>query len=135
MMLSWADVVALLHVAFVAFVLLGFVVILACHLTGWAWTRDVRFRLIHGAAIAYTLVRTWLGARCPLATLEDALRAPADADGLIARVSHRMFFKGADHTQFTACVSVFAALVLAEVVWTFVRPRLSMRRDRACALR
>ena len=118
-----ADAVALLHVAFVAFVLVGFAAMAIGDGLRWRWTRNPWLRAPHAAAIGYTLVRTWLAASCPLTVLEERLRG----DGAVtsaASWSHRLFFKGADHRQFTLAVTVFAAIVFAQLLWTLRRRTL-----------
>jgi hypothetical protein len=116
-----ADIVAMLHVAFVAFVLGGFVLLIAGQFLKWRWTRNRWLRGAHLAAVAYTLIRTWLGAPCPLTTWENALRHTAAA-GWIA-VCHRLFFRGADHQRFTLSVTVFAIIVIASFLLTARRSR------------
>src|SRR4051794_16198094 len=100
---SAADGVALIHVAFVAFVVGGFIFLVAGDLLDTRWARSRVFRSIHLLAVTYTLVRTWVGGACPLRTLEDHLRQsaptpPAASADPIATWSHRLFFRGADHS-------------------------------------
>jgi hypothetical protein len=113
-----ADVVALFHVAFVAFVVLGFAVMLLGDFSQWRWTRRRGFRAAHLLAVIYTLARTWLGVACPLRTLEDSLRnsVPPPATASVAIWCHPLFFRGADHRQFTFAVTLFSAIVFAEVM-------------------
>src|SRR5690349_10393512 len=115
------DVVALIHAGFVFFVLGGFVLIALGSLRRWQWVQNKSFRFAHLAAVAFTLVRVWLGMTCPLWLLEDAARggAPVPANDGLARWCHRICFRGAPHLQFKITVTVFAALVLAQMILTF----------------
>jgi hypothetical protein len=72
-----ADVVLLLHLAFVGFVVLGLVLILAGRIARWSWVRNPWFRLIHLAAIIIVAAQAWLGRICPLTDIESALRGRA----------------------------------------------------------
>jgi hypothetical protein len=72
-----ADVVAAIHAAYVAFVVLGLIAILAGRAMGRRWVRDPLFRLLHLAAILFVFAETVLGIDCPLTTLENALRLRA----------------------------------------------------------
>ena len=76
-----ADLVALVHLAYVAFVVLGEAAILLGWRLGWAWTRGRLFRLLHLAAIGLVVVESWLGLWCPLTRLEERLRGLAPSDG------------------------------------------------------
>src|SRR5690606_7653277 len=72
-----ADAVLLVHVGFVAFVLLGLLCILAGGALRWRWVRNPWFRLLHLVAIGIVVLQSWLGVLCPLTTLEMALRQKA----------------------------------------------------------
>ena len=112
-----ADIVAVLHVGFVAFVIGGFVLIVAGAHLGWRWVRNPALRGSHLAAVTYTLVRVWVGSACPLTVLERSLRhAPPPA---WIEVCHRLFFNGSDHRRFTAGVTVFSAMVFAHSLLTW----------------
>ena len=76
-----ADIVLTLHVAVVAFVVGGLVLVLAGNLRGWRWVNALWFRLAHLAAIVIVVAETWLGLLCPLTTLEMWLRARAGVVG------------------------------------------------------
>lgn len=69
-----ADAVLVTHVAFVVFVILGLVLIIAGGIRRWSWIRNPWFRLGHLAAIGLVVIQAWLGAICPLTILEMHLR-------------------------------------------------------------
>ncbi len=70
-----ADLIVIVHAAYVAFVVLGFAAILIGAAMHWEWVRGFSFRIAHFAAIALVCVEALTGAMCPLTSLEDALRA------------------------------------------------------------
>ncbi len=71
-----ADVTVTLHLAYVAFVVLGLVAVFAGYFRSWGWVRNRWFRGIHLAMILIVVVEAWAGVVCPLTTLEYALREP-----------------------------------------------------------
>jgi hypothetical protein len=120
-----ADLVLYLHVTFVAFVLVGLLLIVAGHLAGWRWIRNGWFRLAHLAAIAVVVMQAWLGVLCPLTTLEMWLRARSgDAvypGAFIAHWVERILYYDAPAWVFTLSYTVFGLLVIASWIW--IRPR------------
>lgn len=119
-----ADAVLVVHALFVAFVVVGQVVILAGLALGWAWVRGWRFRVAHLVAIGIVVGQAWLGVLCPLTILENALRARAGEAGygtsFIQYWLHRVIFYEAEPWVFTAAYTAFGALVLA--TWAWGRP-------------
>jgi hypothetical protein len=78
------DLVAIFHSAFVAFVIVGFILILTGDAFRWRWTRNPYFRAAHFLAIGFVTLRTWLAVPCPLTVLETRLR-----NGSPAKVKRR----------------------------------------------
>lgn len=116
-----ADLVLLLHAAFVAFVVGGLAAVWLGAALGWAWVRHRAFRLAHLAAIAFVVVESVLGFTCPLTTWEDALRGTAPGgEGFIPRWVHALLFWSAPAWAFTAAYCAFGALVAA--TWWKVPP-------------
>jgi len=66
-----ADIITVLHLAFVAFVLLGGFLVLR-------WRRSI---WIHGPAVLWGAVVEWAGWVCPLSPLENWLRLKGDVRG------------------------------------------------------
>lgn len=83
-----ADVILLVHAAFVAFV----VVALPATWIGAALHRPFAFnpwfRGLHLAAIAYVVAEALAGVMCPLTVWEDALRGHVSEKGFIQRWVH-----------------------------------------------
>ena len=119
-----ADAVLAVHSSFVVFVVLGLILILVGGIRGWHWVRNPWFRLGHLLAIGVVIVQAWLGAICPLTTLEMWLRSKAgDATyggGFIAHWLEELLYYEAPLWVFAVCYSAFGLLVLAS--WFFVRP-------------
>jgi hypothetical protein len=72
-----ADLTAVVHLAYILFVLIGQVLVLLGWFRGWGWTRQCLFRLLHIAAIALVVIEVWGEIDCPLTLLENYLRTLA----------------------------------------------------------
>jgi hypothetical protein len=125
-----ADLILGLHTAFVVFVIVGLVLILAGGLLGWRWVRNPWFRIAHLLAIGVVVTQAWLGVICPLTTLEMWLRRRAGdavyAGSFVAHWLETALYYQAPAWVFTVCYTVFALLVLLS--WLWVRPRPLRRR-------
>ncbi len=131
--LMLADAVLALHVFFVAFVVLGLVLVLAGGALRWGWVRNPWFRALHLLAIVFVAAQTWLGIECPLTTLEMALRVRAGvavyAGSFIGHWLQAFLYFSAPNWVFALCYSLFALAVVA--AWVWVRPRSIARRSSA----
>ncbi|MBX3445022.1 MAG: DUF2784 domain-containing protein [Planctomyces sp.] len=112
-----ADITVTLHVAFVAFVVAGQLLILIGAVRGWSWIRNVWFRGLHLAAIVVVVLEAWAGVTCPLTVWEQDFRARAGQTSytgdFIAHWLHELlFFEDVPEHIFTACYSAFGAAVL-----------------------
>lgn len=120
-----ADALLFAHVLFVAFVVVGLVLILIGKLRAWAWVRNPWFRIAHLAAIGVVTVQSWFGVVCPLTTWEMLLRERAGEAAYSGTfVSHWLevlLYYRAPAWVFAVCYTVFAAAVV--VSWLWVRPR------------
>lgn len=132
-----ADVVLVLHGAFIAFVVLGLVATLVGGWRRWHWVRSPWFRLVHLAAIAFVVVQSWLGVVCPLTTLESHLRVQAGQDpyapeGFIATWLQRLIFFQAPMWVFVVVYTLFGAAVALTLIWVPIRRSGGQRQpDRA----
>lgn len=112
-----ADLVLAIHALFVAFVVAGQCAILLGWWRGWAWTRELSFRIAHLAAIGYVVLESWIGVACPLTVLENALRREAGeavyAGSFIADWISRLLYWSAPAWVFTLVYTLFGALVVA----------------------
>lgn len=112
---AWlADAVLALHVAVVAFVVLGMLAI-AVGARRWRWVRRRRWRAVHVALMAFIALQAWLGALCPLTIWEQALRRRAGQsvheESFIAHWLGRLLYVEAPWWAFVAAYTAFAALV------------------------
>ncbi|NBX25692.1 MAG: DUF2784 domain-containing protein [Planctomycetes bacterium] len=120
-----ADLVLLTHVGFVAFVVIGLLLIAVGGTRGWRWVRNPWFRAAHLAGIGLVVVQSWLGMVCPLTTLEMHLRQqagdPTYTGTFMAHWLRRILFYQAPSWVFMVAYALFGLLVLA--TWIRVRPR------------
>jgi len=120
-----ADLLLVGHVLFVAFVVFGLVLILMGKPLDWAWVRNPWFRLAHLAAIGIVALQSWLGVICPLTKLEMSLRDSANgvvySGSFISHWLDSLLYYQAPAWVFTACYTVFAALIV--ISWFWIRPR------------
>ena len=114
-----------LHFAIVLFVVAGLLVIVVGGLRGWRIAGTLWFRLAHLAAIAIVVAQAWLGAVCPLTTLEMWLRARAHESSytgsFIEHWLHRLMYFDAPPWAFAIAYSLFGLAVLA--AWWYFPPR------------
>ena len=120
-----ADAVLVLHVLYVAYIVLGLVLILIGRLVSWHWVHNPWFRLTHIAAIGVVVAQSWLGITCPLTTLEMALRARAGdtvyGGSFVEHWLSQLLYFSAPDWVFVLVYSLFGLLVA--VSWFWVRPR------------
>jgi hypothetical protein len=69
-----ADLIVLLHFAYVAFLILGMAAILLGLALRWRWVRNFWFRSIHFLMVAIVVLESLCGILCPLTKWEDRLR-------------------------------------------------------------
>ena len=122
-----ADAVLITHALFVAFVIVGLLVILVGGWRNWAWVRNRWFRLAHFAAIGLVVAQAWLGVHCPLTVLENALRRRASEQtyprGFVAYWVGSILFYDAPAWVFILAYTAFGLLVLAALWLVPVRWR------------
>jgi len=126
-----ADVVLTLHVAVVAFVVGGLVLVIIGNLRNWRWVNALWFRLAHLGAIAVVAAEAWLGVVCPLTNVEMWLRAQARATtysgSFIEHWLQRVLYYEAPSWVFALAYSLFGLLVVA--IWLRFPPASKPRRD------
>jgi hypothetical protein len=122
--MSWArflaDLVVLVHFAYVGFVVFGLIAILIGLAARQHWTRNFWFRTIHLGMIAIVVLESWAGLACPLTTLEKTLRrhsgqATSDFNFLEYWI-HRLMFFHAPPWMFAAIYTAFGLGVLLAFV-------------------
>jgi hypothetical protein len=120
-----ADIVVTVHLAFMLFVLLGQVLIVAGWLLRWEWVRNYWFRLIHLGSIAFVAAQAVLGIECPLTTWERHLRGGYLHDlenaSAIGRFCNETLFYEPDRVIFPIIYVTFVLLVV--LTWVVAPPR------------
>jgi polyferredoxin len=118
---AWADVILVLHAAFVLFVVGGLVATWAGIAANRAFARNPWFRGLHLAAIGIVVAEALLGYMCPLTIWEDMLRGTASGKGFIQRWVHAWLFWDWPAWAFTTLYVAFGAMVAA--TWFKFPPR------------
>lgn len=129
-----ADAVLVIHAAFVAFVLVGLLLVWIGWWRRWRFVRNFWFRAAHLAAIGVVAVESLAGWVCPLTTWENKLRLLA-GDGqryegsFVQHWLHRVMFFDLDEKVFTVSYLAFF-LAVALSLW-LVPPTLRGRSKSA----
>jgi hypothetical protein len=111
-----ADLLAVIHAGYVAFVVVGFVAILVGWAARWHSVRNLYFRAVHLAMILFVCCEALTGATCPLTAWENTLRVRGGESGysrdFIGYWLDWLIFYQAPNWVFTAIYLTFGALVL-----------------------
>ena len=111
-----ADLTLIVHAAFVAFVVIGLVLIWIGRFRRWAFVRNCWFRLAHLAAIGIVSAESLMGFVCPLTTWENRLRLMAGGEeryqgSFIQHWLHQLMFFDMSETVFTVIYVAFCTAV------------------------
>lgn len=126
----------LVHFAFVAFVVLGLIVILLGGIRRWRFVRNFYFRAAHLVAIGCVVMESVAGVTCPLTTWENDLRLMAGGDqyagSFVQHWIHRVMFFQASEATFTIIYIAFFLVVvlsffLVRPAWPEYLPRASKK--------
>src|SRR4051794_15914868 len=120
-----ADLIVAVHTAYVAFVVVGLVLILAGVARGWRWVRNPWFRVAHHAAIIIVAGEALAGVPCPLTVWENQLRqwgGQTVSNGtFIGDLLHNLIFLDAPSWAFTVAHVAFAVAVV--LTFVLIPPR------------
>ena len=117
-----ADAVLIVHFLFVLFVVGGLLSIWTGAALGWAWVRNLRFRIAHLAAILFVMAESLVGMACPLTVWENFLRKTgSEGASFMQRWVGRLLFYDLPEWAFTLAYVLFAVVALA--TFLFIRPR------------
>jgi hypothetical protein len=120
-----ADITLIIHTLFIAFVILGAIVVILGGFKKWMWVRNPFFRWAHLVGILFITTQSWLGMTCPLTTLEMKLRLMAGdslyTGGFIQHWLQELIYFAAPTWVFTVAYSLFGLLVV--VSWFAFPPR------------
>jgi len=123
-----ADVVLVLHFAFVLFVVGGLALILVGAVAGWRWIRNRAFRYAHLAAIVFVAVEALVGVTCPLTVWEYLLRSGSpDGPSFVGRWVSRLLYYDFPEWAFTTAYVLFA-IAVAVTLWR-VPPETRSRKE------
>jgi hypothetical protein len=120
-----ADLVVVIHLAYVAYILVGLALILVGLGRRWRWVRNPWFRLTHLAAILIVVLELVFKATCPLTTLEVKFRSLAGQPITEATFAERVMYyllSGWLPGSVTNSVYVMVALVVS-ATFVFAPPR------------
>jgi Protein of Unknown function (DUF2784) len=115
-----ADIVLIVHFAFVLFVVAGLALIWIGAAAGWEWVRSFWFRVAHLAAIVFVAGEALLGIWCPLTVWEARLRGATAEKSFVSQWVHRILFYDFPELVFTIAYVLFALVVAAS--WWWIRP-------------
>ena len=120
MRLLLADLILVIHFAFVLFVVAGLPLVWIGAARGWGWVRNRSFRIAHLAAILFVSAEAAAGVWCPLTLWEDALRGVTGERSFVARWIHGLLFHDLPPWMFTLAYLLYALLVA--LTWWRVPP-------------
>jgi hypothetical protein len=133
-----ADLVVAVHVGYIAYVLIGQVLITLAAPLRWQWARNPWFRLTHLAAIGIVAFEAIYKLRCPLTVWEEQLRELAGqpfngSETFLGRVLHDlMFIENQPEIFFT---TIYIAMLILVVQGLIMYPPRWFRFTRTLASR
>lgn len=127
-----ADFVLVIHAAFIAFVVVGVILIWIGWFRRWAFVRNLWFRAAHVVAIGVVAAESLSGFDCPLTTWENELRqaagTPAHYTGSFMQAwIHRLIFYDLNERTFTMIYLAFFLMVAITFWW--IPPRWPRRHQ------
>jgi len=126
-----ADLIVAIHAAYVAFVVVGLLLILIGVVCGWRWVRNFWFRVAHLVAILIVAAEALLDVACPLTEWEYRLREwggqTVSGGTFIGDLLHNLIFYDAPPWAFTISYVAFALLVA--LTFVLAPPRRAASRQ------
>jgi len=111
-----ADLILILHFAYVAFVVGGLAIIWVGFAFRSSWVRHWGFRLAHLLAMGIVLAEVVCGVNCPLTVWENALRARAGGaaygESFLEHWLRRLMFHDWSETTFLILYAAVFGLIL-----------------------
>ena len=115
-----ADLLVVVHLAYVSFVVVGLLVILAGMVRRWAWVRNFWFRAAHFGLIAVVAAESLLNITCPLTRWEYQLRVLGGEQGqpgsFVGRLVHSIMFFDLPEWVFTVGYCLFGLAVFGTLI-------------------
>lgn len=131
-----ANLIAVVHIAYFLFVVVGTLAILIGPRLGWTWIRSLPFRLLHLAAVCVVLVEEVSGIACPLSVMQWGLRSaggggPEATEGLGGILDGLLFRTipgwALDVLYWSTGVGLLVLLYLVPPAWRWTSPRVARR--------
>lgn len=120
-----ADLIAVTHLGFVAFVVWTEALVLLGAALGWEWVRDPLLRCAHLGLVGYVGIQDVFGRVCPLTIWENRLRERAgqtrSTRSFIGKVVHNLLMCDLDERTLRRTRLTFALVVLVTFVAVFPR--------------
>jgi hypothetical protein len=115
-----ADLMVAIHVGYVAYVVLGQLLIWTGWAMGWRWVRNFWFRSTHLLAIAVVAFEQVFEIRCPLTVWEEHFRElagqPVSGETFLGRLMHSILFHDFEPWVFGAIYFTMLAVVVLTLV-------------------
>jgi len=115
-----ADIIAIIHLGYVSYVILGFILIVAGIILRWKWIRNLPFRITHLLAIVGVACEALLGVNCPLTVLEYKLRYALNLSeekvSFIGAIVDSLLYYNAPGWLFTIVYVAFAMIVVTAFI-------------------
>ena len=111
-----ADIIAIIHLGYVIYVILGLILIVLGIICRWKWIRNLPFRITHLLAIVGVACEALLGVDCPLTVLEFKLRYALNLSeekvSFIGSLVDSLLYYNAPGWLFTIIYAAFAIVVV-----------------------
>jgi len=111
-----ANIIAIIHLGYVIYVILGFILIIVGIIFKWKWIRNLPFRITHLLAIVGVACEALMGVNCPLTVLEFKLRYALNLSeekvSFIGAIVDSLLYYNAPGWLFTIIYTAFAILVV-----------------------
>jgi hypothetical protein len=125
-----ADLLVVVHSAYVAFVVFGLVLVWIGLVRGWRWVRDPWFRILHLIAIGIVGIEAVFDVECPVTVWERDLReaagqTPSEMSFVGRMLDGLLFYENVPGWVFNVLHISFAVLVL--LTFLFAPPRFGRR--------
>ena len=120
-----ADIVLVIHFAFIAFLVGGQTLMMIGYHRNWRWATSHVLRGIHIACTLYVVVQAWAGQWCPLTLLENRFRHSAGQQtynsSFIRDWMERLIYYDLPQWVFVVSYTAFAALVI--IYWLLLEKK------------
>ena len=136
-----ADLMVAIHVGYIAYVVIGQLLIMLAAPMKWEWARNPWFRFSHLTAIGIVAYEAIRGLRCPLTVWEEQLRALGGqvfngSETFVGRLLHDlMFIENQPEIFFTTMyIAVFVLVIQGLVMYPPRMFRMGNRSEPVVAI-